>query len=67
MSDGDEVRIYKIEITHPQGFGGHEFELTSDDVFRCVNEGCGAYEVVVRDQATGEIAPCPNPVPRADG
>jgi hypothetical protein len=61
-SDGDDhvIRIRAIEIkrTHPQGFGGHEFEYVSfDDLFKCSK--CDAYEVVVRDGVTGVISLCP--------
>jgi len=54
-----EMRLSIIEIrpTHPQGFGGHEFEYEAlDDLFKCWK--CGAYEVVVRDSKTGAISEC---------
>lgn len=51
------VTVTPIEISHPQGFGGHEFEYQStDDLFRCVR--CGGYEIALRDPATGEIGAC---------
>lgn len=54
-----ELVVWDITPTHPQGFGGHVFEYDSDnDLFCCVNEGCGKFEMVVRDSATGKIAPC---------
>ncbi len=53
-----EPTIISIEIGHPQGFGGHVFELTSEDLFQCVQ--CHRYEITLRDSATGEIQPCPN-------
>lgn len=57
MTTDEPLSIISIEITHPQGFGGHEFELTSEDLFRCVF--CGGYEVVLRNPQTGEISACP--------
>lgn len=54
------LRIVEITPTHPQGFGGHEFEYeSSNDLFKCCR--CGAYEVVVRDSKTGAISECPGP------
>lgn len=54
------LSITTIEITHPQGFGGHEFEYEStNDLFRCVH--CGGYEIALRDRETGEIPECPGP------
>lgn len=51
------ITVTTIEITHPQGFGGHEFEYQpSDDLFRCVH--CGGFEFILRDGETGEIGPC---------
>ncbi len=54
-----DLTIITIEATHPQGFGEHEFEYQpTDDLFRCVH--CGGYEIALRDQATGQIRPCPS-------
>lgn len=59
MTNPDDLVIYDIVPTHPEGFGGHIFEYESDsDLFCCVNEGCGKYEIVVRDSDTGVIEPC---------
>lgn len=53
------LTITEIVPTHPQGFGGHVFEYQPEsDLFRCVNDGCGKYELVVRDSNTGVIEPC---------
>lgn len=57
MADEPEIHIISITPTHPQGFGGHEFELTHEDVFKCVR--CGGYEIVLRDPDTGAIPECP--------
>lgn len=52
------LTVASLEIVHPQGFGGHEFEYQSDkDLFGCVH--CGGYEIVLRDKDSGEIRPCP--------
>lgn len=52
------VTVTPVEITHPQGFGGHEFEYQQiNDLFCCVR--CGGYEIALRDRSTGEISPCP--------
>ena len=59
MSDPTTPRleIWEITVTHPKGFGGHEFEYQqTQDLFKCAL--CGQYEVVVRDD-DGEISPCP--------
>lgn len=53
-----------VEIQPTGEFGGHIFEYESDnDLFKCVNDGCGIYEVVARrnarEQGIGEITPCP--------
>jgi len=54
------LSITTLEITHPQGFGDHEFEYEStNDLFRCVH--CGGYEIALRDRETGEIPECPGP------
>lgn len=54
-----ELRVVEIVPTHPQGFGGHIFEYDDNtDLFCCINEDCGKFEIVVRDSATGEITPC---------
>lgn len=54
-----ELSVVEIVPTHPQGFGGHIFEYEAEsDLFCCVNDGCGKYEIVARDSDTGEIAPC---------
>jgi hypothetical protein len=54
-----DLIVTEIVPTHPRGFGGHVFEYESNtDLFRCVNNGCGQYEIVVRDSATGAIEPC---------
>lgn len=52
------ITVVEISATHPQGFGGHEFEYEAiNDLFKCWK--CGAYEVVVRDGKTGVISQCP--------
>ena len=52
-----ELSVFSIAITHPKGFGGHEFEYQqSNDLFKCVH--CGQYELMVRGD-DGEISPCP--------
>lgn len=57
-----QLTVTSIEATHPQGFGGHEFEYRSeDDLFACVR--CGGFEVALRDRSTGEIRPCKARVP----
>lgn len=54
-----DYTITDIVPTHPQGFGGHVFEYEAEsDLFCCVNQGCGKYEIVVRDRATGQIERC---------
>ncbi len=51
------LQIITIEPTHPQGFGGHEFEYDpGSDVFRCAN--CRGYEIALRDPETGQIPRC---------
>jgi hypothetical protein len=64
MADQPEITITEIVVTHPQGFGGHEFEYESDtDLFRCTR--CGKFEVVVR-QPDGSILECQPTPPPAD-
>lgn len=63
--EDDDMRltIVSIQPTHPQGFGGHEFELESvSDLFRCAR--CRGYEVSLRAPGAGEISICPGPVTR---
>jgi hypothetical protein len=53
---GDEITVWEITPTHPNGFGGHVFNYESvSDLFKC--ENCGRYEISVRDDS-GEIQPC---------
>lgn len=52
-----------VEIQPSGEFGGHIFEYESNtDLFKCVNTGCGIYEIVARanarEQGIGEITPC---------
>lgn len=56
--------ITVTEIRPTGEFGGHIFEYDrGDDLFKCVNRGCGIPEFVARrdarDQGIGEITPCP--------
>jgi hypothetical protein len=54
------LSITTIEITHPQGFGDHEFEYDAgNDLFKCTH--CGGYEIALRNPETGEIPQCPGP------
>lgn len=53
-----QLSIIDITVTHPKGFGGHEFELTDDDVFACTY--CGGYEIALR-RADGSIPECAGP------
>lgn len=58
--DPGTLSIISFEVTHPQGFGGHEFGYEqSTDLFRC--EFCDGYEISLRDRETGEIGQCPGP------
>jgi hypothetical protein len=62
------VNVTVVEIHAAGEFGGHIFEYQpSDDLFKCVNPGCGAYEIVARrearEQGLGEITPCPGAAP----
>ncbi len=52
------LAVTGFEITHEQGYGGHEFEYKSEhDLFGCV--WCGGYEIPLRNPDTGVIKPCP--------
>ena len=44
---------------HAKKWGGHVFDYQgSTDLFRCTNDGCGKYEVSVRDRITRAVIPC---------
>lgn len=56
--------ITVVEIQPTGEFGGQVFEYeSSNDLFKCVNPGCGIYEIVARanakEQGIGAITPCP--------
>lgn len=56
--------ITVVEIQPSGEFGGHVFEYDrGDDLFVCINPGCGIPEIIARrharQQGIGEIAPCP--------
>lgn len=58
--DREPLSIISFEVTHPQGFGGHEFGYEQHtDLFRC--EFCDGYEISLRDPVTGVIGQCPGP------
>jgi hypothetical protein len=66
------VDITVVEIQPTGEFGGHVFEYeSSNDLFKCVNPGCGIYEIVARanakEQGIGEITPCPGAQPELAG
>lgn len=53
------MTIWEITPGGGEDFGGHVFEYEAhSDLFKCVNEGCRKYEIVVRDRKTRQIEPC---------